>query len=219
MDQLAAGKRVAYVSDAGTPGISDPGARLTQIARAAGFRVIPIPGVSAITALLSVSGIAGANDFTFMGFLPIKSGERLAIMNQLLTEAGAVVLLEAPHRIQSLAASLKPLGARLLTIGREITKQFEQIETMAAADFTRWLNLDSNRSKGEFSIVIHPAPPKATDDGGDSNRVLSVLLQEVPLKTAVRLAAEITGVARNTLYQAALLIKNQQPGEADKEEI
>ena len=131
--------------------------------------------------------------------------ERAARIEALAGEPRAVVLLEAPHRIETLALALTTLGTRRLTVARELTKQFEQITTLAAADFATWLAADSNRSRGEFVLVIHPdATPR---DEGDALRVLQILLAELPLKTAVKLAVEITGAPRNPLYQAALALR------------
>ena len=206
---LAQGKRVAYISDAGTPAISDPGARLAASAHAHGHRVIPIPGASSITAVLSAAGLvhadSDANGIVFVGFLPSKPGERQAAVGALAAEKRAVVLLEAPHRIEALAMSLAALGARNVTIGRELTKQFEQIVTMPASEFTPWLAGDPYRLRGEFALVLHPKMPVADAEG--DLRVLELLLPELPLKTAVRLAADITGQARNALYEKALMIK------------
>jgi len=209
--RLQSGQRVAYVSDAGTPAISDPGARLVAAVQAARLVVVPVPGPSSVTAALSVAGIdlgdSHAGGFVFAGFLPSKSTERLAAVGALEAEARAVVMLEAPHRIEAAATALAALGQRLLTVGRELTKQFEEIATVAAQAFPAWLAADANRLRGEFVLVLHPAP--AAIQTGTDTRVLVLLLAELPLKTAVRLAAEITGAPRNALYQAALALKTQ----------
>ncbi|MGI9135129.1 MAG: 16S rRNA (cytidine(1402)-2'-O)-methyltransferase [Rhodoferax sp.] len=207
VEQLRQGRRVAYVSDAGTPGISDPGARLVAAVRAAGLRAIPLPGASSITALLSVAGMAEAHEggFVFGGFLPTKAGERAHAVQALAAEPRAVLLLEAPHRIEALALALASLGPRLVTLGRELTKQFEELATVAAADLGAYLAQDSNRVRGEFALVLHPGQPTAAQAPGQ--RVLELLLAHVPLKTAVQLAAEISGESRNALYQRALALK------------
>ena len=204
--RLQAGERVAYVSDAGTPAVSDPGARLVAAVRAAGLNVLPLPGASSVTTALSAAGAVDENGaFVFAGFLPAKAGERATAVQTLMTEPRSVVLLEAPHRIEALAAALTPLGARHVTVGRELTKQFEQIITLPAVELTAWLAADPQRSRGEFVLVLHPQA--TTADSGDEERVLALLLAELPLKSAVRLAAEITGASRNTLYEAALQMK------------
>ncbi len=210
-------KRVAYVSDAGTPGISDPGTRLAAAVHSAGLRVMPLPGASSVTTLLSASAIGATSDeaagFVFQGFLPAKAGERSTAVETLASEHRAVVLLEAPHRILALAQSLAVLGQRQITIGRELTKQFESIAQMPAAEFAPWLQADSNRQRGEFVLVLHPAPVAV--QGGGNTKLLKLLMAELPLKTAVKLAAEITGAHRNALYDEALALRNAQ--DEDKE--
>jgi len=209
IERLRQGQRVAYASDAGTPAISDPGARLVAAVRLAGLPVIPLPGASSVTTALSVAGIAreGVQEgsFVFIGFLPSKSSERATAVEALRLEARSVVLLEAPHRIEALAGALAALGQRTVTVGRELTKQFEEIATLSAEDLPAWLAEDANRLRGEFVLVLHPRPGDASVEPDD--RVLKLLLAELPLKTAVKLCAEITGEARNTLYELALSLK------------
>jgi len=208
--RLQAGQRLAYVSDAGTPAISDPGARLVAAVRAAGLPIVPLPGASSITAALSVAGVVDeAGAFVFAGFLPAKAGERTAAVQALASEARAIVLLEAPHRIGALATALALLGTRPLTVARELTKQFEQLVTLPAAELGAWLAADEKRERGEFVLVLHPLQAQTSESGPDL-RALTLLLAELPLKTAVRLAAEITGASRNTLYEAALQLKKDE---------
>ena len=209
IDRLQRGERVAYVSDAGTPAVSDPGARLVAAVRAAGLRVMPLPGASSVTTALSAAGVLGDSGFVFSGFLPSKAGERDTAITALQTETKAVVMMEAPHRIEALAAAMAPLGERLVTVCRELTKQFEEIATTTASQLAAWLAAGPQRTRGEFVLVLHPlqvAP--AADDGA---RVLRLLLAELPLKTAVKLAADITGAPRNALYDTALRFKNDEP--------
>ncbi len=205
IERLHAGQRVACVSDAGTPAVSDPGARLVAACRAAGLRVLPLPGASSVTTALSAAGLAGDGSFVFEGFLPSKSGERASAVQALAQQTRAVVLLEAPHRIAALADALAALGQRPVTVARELTKQFEQIATLACADLPAWLAADAQRQRGEFVLVLHPAEAATSED--ESERVLKLLLAELPLKTAVKLAADITGAARNGLYERALALK------------
>lgn len=207
LERLGQGQRVAYVSDAGTPAISDPGARLVAAVRQAGFRVMPLPGASSVTTALSASGMTGDHGFVFAGFLPSKATERQLAVQHLAQESRAVVLLEAPHRIEALAQALAVLGQRPITLGRELTKQFEQIETLPAQDLSAWLAEKPERLRGEFVLVLHDAP--VDDASGEGLRVLQLLLPELPLKTAVKLAAEISGESKNTLYEQALALKNQ----------
>ena len=213
IDRLRQGQRVAYVSDAGTPAISDPGARLVASVQASALTVVPVPGTSSITAALSVAGISDvagspAGVFIFMGFLASKATERTAAVEAMAGESRCIVLLEAPHRIEALAAALSVLGSRHITIGRELTKQFEEIATISASDFPGWLAAQPNRSRGEFVLVLHPAQVEAGPN--QDQRILKLLLAELPLKTAVKLAAEITGVSKNTLYDAALALKKSE---------
>jgi len=210
IDRLRQGQRLAYTSDAGTPAISDPGARLVAAVRLASLPVIPLPGASSVTTLLSVAGIAneGAQHgaFVFKGFLSSRASERAAAIETLTHETRAVVMLEAPHRIEALARALAHLGTRPVTLGRELTKQFEEIATVKAEGLPAWLTQDANRLRGEFVLVLHPAQTLAPV--GPDSRVLKLLLEQLPLKTAVKLAAEITGEPRNTLYDLALSLKN-----------
>ncbi len=212
VERLRQGQRVAYASDAGTPAISDPGARLVAAVRAQYLPVVPLPGASSVTAALSVAGIGEEGGqhgaFVFAGFLSSKATERATAVTALAAETRAVVLLEAPHRIEALAGALAVLGERPLTIGRELTKQFEEIATVAASTFPDWLRHDPNRCRGEFVLVLHPAAVAA--EAGAEQRVLQLLLAELPLKTAVKLAADITGASRNALYDAALALKKER---------
>lgn len=216
--RLAQGERIAYVSDAGTPGVSDPGARLAAAVRAAGQRVLPLPGASSVTALISAAGLVAVGDessaFVFAGFLPTKAGERDAAVQALAQERRAVVLLEAPHRIEAVARALATLGERRITVGRELTKQFEDIATVAASALPDWFSADRDRTRGEFALVLHPVAVSG-DDGAEGERVLRLLLAELPVKTAVRLAAEISGAPRNALYEAALRIRQGGDGSDD----
>lgn len=209
--RLQQGQRVAYASDAGTPAVSDPGARLVAAVRGAGVRVVPLPGASSVTAVLSAAGAAGdETSFLFWGFLPAKAGERDEAVRRLAAEPRAVVLLEAPHRIAALAAALAALGERPVTLGRELTKQFEEIATVPSVGLAAWLGESAQRSRGEFALVLHPVATVVDDQ--EPLRVLRLLLGELPVKTAVKLAAEITGAPRNVLYQQALAWKGAAGG-------
>lgn len=210
--RLQSGERIAYVSDAGTPAVSDPGARLSAAVLAAGLRVMPLPGASSITALISAAGLAGdSGAFVFEGFLSSKAKEREAQVQRLGAEPRAIILLEAPHRIEALAAALGVLGVRAITVGRELTKQFEQIATMPAGDFAAWLAQDKHRQSGEFALAIHPQVMVQNDASinQEAVRILKLLLAELPTKTAVKLAADITHEPRNALYDLALQLKNE----------
>lgn len=207
--RLQAGARVVYASDAGTPAISDPGARLVAAVRAAGLPVVPVPGASSVTAALSVAGaVEEGSGFVFAGFLPAKAGEREGAVAQFAHEGRPIVLLEAPHRIEALARSLAMLGERAATVCRELTKQFEEVATVDCGALPEWLAANPKRLHGEFVLVLHAMQQaRAADEG---RRVLAALLAELPLKTAVKLAAEITGAPRNELYDAALALKAER---------
>ena len=208
--RLARGERVAYVSDAGTPAISDPGATLVAAVQAAGYRALPIPGASSAAAALSVAGDIGGGPFTFVGFLPARGGERGAAMRQLAASPQTQVLFEAPHRIETLAAALaEACGTRRLTVCRELTKQFETVHSLPANELPAWLAADANRSRGEFVLVLHGLGLQADADPALAHdALLRPLLAALPLKQAVALAAELSGAPRNALYERALALKN-----------
>lgn len=207
IERLQRGERVAYVSDAGTPAVSDPGARLVAAVRAAGLAIMPLPGASSVTTVLSVAGLTGGSGFVFAGFLPSKAGERDQAIAALQADTRATVILEAPHRIEALARAMAVLQGRLVTVGRELTKQFEEIATVTAQDLSAWLAASPQRTRGEFALVLHAASAQEAPE--DGTRVLQLLLAELPLKTAVKVAAEITGAPRNELYETALKLKKE----------
>jgi 16S rRNA (cytidine1402-2'-O)-methyltransferase len=207
IERLAQGQRVAYASDAGTPAVSDPGSALVAAVAAAGYRVVPVPGASAAVAALSAAGDTASRVFCFHGFLPVKSRERAEALVRLLAQPGSQVLFEAPHRISDVLGLLaQQAPARRLTLCRELTKQFEQVHTLMAADAPAWLAADPQRERGEFVVVLHAcdtAPAEAALPV-EAVRILELLLAELPLKQAVALAAQISGAARNALYSHAL---------------
>ncbi len=207
VERLARGERVAYVSDAGTPAVSDPGAALVAAVRAAGHRCVPIAGVSSVVAALSVAGDALADGFAFVGFAPSKAAERRAWLTAVAARCNeSVVFFEAPHRVAALVEAMADvMPTRRVTLARELTKQFEEVTTLAASASPAWLAADVNRVRGEFVLVLH-ATPAAETAGLDAatERALALLLAELPLKQAVSLASAITGAPRNALYERAL---------------
>lgn len=209
LTRLARGERVAYISDAGTPAVSDPGAALVAAVQAAGHRCMPIPGASSAVAALSVAGDVSGAAFAFAGFLPSRSAERAQALQALAAQPQTQVLFEAPHRIEALAAALAvALDSRPVTLCRELTKQFETVVTLPAADLSAWLAADVNRSRGEFVLVLHAPAAAAVDaDLARHDTVLRTLLAELPLKQAVALAAQLTAAPRNGLYERALALK------------
>jgi 16S rRNA (cytidine1402-2'-O)-methyltransferase len=212
--RLERGERVAYVSDAGTPAISDPGAALVAAVGRAGFRAVPVPGASSAVAALSVAGDARAAGFAFIGFLPNKGAERLQALKALAADATTQVMFEAPHRIETLARELATAcPSREMTLCRELTKQFETVATMRAEALPAWLAADPHRLRGEFVIVVHALEPQSSDDdAARHDAALQTLLAALPLKQAVSLAAELTGAPRNALYARALELKNAEAG-------
>lgn len=206
VEKLQAGDAVALISDAGTPGISDPGARVVAAVRAAGCKVIPLPGPCAATTALSASGLTDEH-FLFYGFLPSKGGQRRQALEELRDHPYALVFYEAPHRVLETVADLAAvLGERTLVIARELTKLFETVHSCPLTVALDWLKEDPNRQRGEFVLLVSGAP--AGGDDGEGERVLKLLLAEgLPVKQAAKLAAAITGAAKNALYDRALALK------------
>ena len=209
VEDLRAGKRVAYISDAGTPGLSDPGARLVQAVREAGLPVMPVPGPSALAAAVSVSGLEGP--FLFQGFLPPKAAARRKVLEGLRAIPLSLVFYEAPHRIQETVADLAQVlgGERTLFFAREITKKFEQYHACPLAEANAWLEMDDNHRRGEFVLVVSPPSEEPDEKAETGQRVLETLLAELPLKQAAHLAAKLTGGRKNELYELALRLKNE----------
>ncbi|WP_092408447.1 16S rRNA (cytidine(1402)-2'-O)-methyltransferase [Pseudomonas sp. NFACC02] len=211
--RLLAGDNVALISDAGTPLISDPGYHLVRQARAAGIQVIPVPGACALIAALSAAGLP-SDRFIFEGFLPAKSVGRKARLELLKEEPRTVIFYEAPHRILECLQDLEDIfGAdRPAVLGRELTKTFETLKGLPLGELRAFVEGDSNQQRGECVVLVAGwSTPEGEDViGAEARRVLDLLLQEMPLKRAAALAAEITGVRKNLLYQVAL---DKQKGE------
>ena len=212
VEYLAAGEALALVSDAGTPGISDPGAILVDQVRAAGYTVVPIPGASALAAALSASGMQ-ALPFSFHGFLPVKSAARKKYLQSIAAHIGTLIFYEAPHRVVECIDDLSAgFGAeRAIIIARELTKLFETIHHCTLGEAASWLAADANRLKGEFVLMIDGATPDANAIDAELKRLLPILLAEnLPLKQIAKLAASITGASKNVAYEQALALKNLQ---------
>jgi 16S rRNA (cytidine1402-2'-O)-methyltransferase len=201
--ELAAGRSVALVTDAGTPGVSDPGALLVEAAHRAGVRVVPVPGPSAAIAALSAAGFA-ADRFLFVGFLPPRPAARRKALAALDAPC-PVILYEAPHRVRETVEDLRQRygEAREIVIARELTKKFEEVARLPLGQAPAWLEAHAHRQQGEFVLVLGPAPASApsADEGA---RVLDALLEVLPPGEAARLAARISGAPRNALYRRAL---------------
>ncbi len=208
---LQAGENIALVTDAGTPGISDPGAVVVNVLRAAGVKVVPVPGASAVIAALSASGIM-QNGYLFYGFLPASGAARRKQLALLKIYTVTLVFYEAPHRILECISDLNHVlgSGRRITIARELTKTFETFHTCLLGDAEAWLKADTNQQRGEFVLLVEPAvlaheavlPEEAIN-------TLKLLLSELPLKQAVKLAAEITQQKKNELYEFALQLKSK----------
>jgi 16S rRNA (cytidine1402-2'-O)-methyltransferase len=207
-DMLAEGRSVALVSDAGTPGIADPGARVVAAVRGAGYRVVPVPGPSAVVTALSASGFENGR-FLFCGFLPARGAERRGVLAELAAQAATLVFYEAPHRVTECVTDLCATlgGERDIVIARELTKIHETIHRCRLAEAVAWLEADDNNRRGEFVLVVAGAPEIRNPGEADYDVTLKVLLEELPLKQAVALAVKLTGGSRNVLYQRALALK------------
>jgi len=210
---LDAGERVALVTDAGTPAISDPGARLVRAALDAGHRVVPVPGPSAVATAVSAAGLV-AEHFLFIGFLPAQAKSQRELLARVATLPAALVFYEAPHRVrESVAALAAGLGAdRALVVARELTKKFEQIVRMPLGEGTAWLDAEANRVRGEFVLIVD-----APQDAGavaeltpDVERWLRALLDELSPAAASRVVAKVSGVARDQVYERAMTIKSRR---------
>jgi len=206
---LAQNKSVALVSDAGTPAISDPGAVAVAAVRAAGYRVVPVPGASAVTCALSAAGLA-APHWLFCGFLPAPAAARKRELAALKTLPYALVFYEAPHRVlASVAAMADAFGAgRTITIARELTKLFETVHVCPLSAAHDWLAAEPYRTKGEFVLIVEGAEKSPAGDAAIEH-VLEILLRELPLKQAAKLTAEISGARRNDVYARALRLKEK----------
>jgi len=209
-DDIAAGRSVALVSDAGTPAISDPGARVVRAISEQGGRVVPVPGATAMAAAISAAGLS-AEHFLFIGFLPAQSKARRALLASYATVSAALVMYEAPHRVgdalRDLADALD--GRRTLVVARELTKTFETIARMPLADAVTWLDADANRSRGEFVLIVDAPQAAAPDDvtSTGTRALLEALLAELAPSRAARVAARVTGLPRDVLYARALQMK------------
>ncbi len=205
--RLQAGDDVALISDAGTPLISDPGYHLVRQARAAGIAVVPVPGACALIAALSAAGLP-SDRFIFEGFLPAKTAARCARLEALKEEPRTLIFYEAPHRILESLCDFEAIfgGARVAVLGRELTKTFETLKGLPLAELRAWVEADSNQQRGECVLLVEgwQAPSGESAVSAEALRVLDLLLAEMPLKRAAAIAADITGVRKNLLYQAAL---------------
>lgn len=205
--RLLAGDDVALISDAGTPLISDPGYHLVRQVRAAGIEVVPVPGPSALIAALSAAGLP-SDRFIFEGFLPAKAAARRGRLDLLKEEPRTLIFYEAPHRVLESVQDMASLFGkdRHAVLARELTKTFETLKGAPLGELAEWIAADSNQQRGECVLLVTgwQAPEGEDAISGEALRVLDLLLGELPVRRAAALAAEITGVRKNLLYQAAL---------------
>jgi 16S rRNA (cytidine1402-2'-O)-methyltransferase len=214
--RLAAGESVALVTDAGTPAISDPGARIVAQVREAGGQIIPLPGPCAAVTALSAAGLVETR-WLFHGFLPHRSGPRKAALEAMRALPHALIFHEAPHRILASVADMAAILApgRTLVIARELTKRFESIHVLPLDAARAWLESDPMRQKGEFTLIVSGAPERDTHNEetipAEASRVLHLLLDDnLPLRQATKLAAAITGHPKNAIYTHALKVRDQR---------
>ncbi|WP_394370617.1 16S rRNA (cytidine(1402)-2'-O)-methyltransferase, partial [Eikenella corrodens] len=207
---LAAGQVVAQISDAGTPAVCDPGARLAAGVREAGFKVVPVAGASAVMAALSVAGVT-QSDFYFAGFLPPKAGERAQWFERWREVPYAVAMFETPHRIEAaLTQMAEILPNRHLVLAREISKTFETFISGSVADVLAAVRANANQTRGEMVLVLHPPEAAAANELNDQARhIMSLLAAELPPKKAAALAAEISGANKKALYEWAVAQKRE----------
>lgn len=204
--ELAAGRSVALISDAGTPLISDPGYSLVARARQMQIRIIPIPGACALTSALCAAGLP-TDRFVFEGFPPHKQGARRQLFESLADEQRTLIFYESPHRIADSIIDMKELFGeqRQAVICRELTKAWETIHGDSLGALSQWIMADDNNRRGEFVVLIHGAPAADQDALlSDADRQLRILLEELPVKQAATLVAKLTGLKKNAVYKRAL---------------
>lgn len=207
---LGNGESVALISDAGTPLISDPGYRIVDAAHAAGFCVVPVPGACAAIAALSAAGLP-SDRFCFEGFLPAKAQARVQQLQSLVAEPRTMIFYEAPHRVlDSVRAMGEVFGAdRIAVLARELTKLHETIRRAPLGELAAWIAGDANQQRGECVLLVQGAPAQDQVLDAQSRKVLEILMAELPLKQAAQLAAKITGLKKNLLYQAGLDLQSR----------
>jgi len=215
LDRIVAGENMALVSDAGTPLISDPGYHLVRQARQRGIMVSPIPGVSALVAALSVSGLP-TDHFRFEGFLPHKRNARRACLQALVKESVTLVFYESSHRILAAVEDMCEIlgNDREAILARELTKVYETVLGYNLQEILTALQNDSNQSRGEFVVIVKGVEAKVVNhDAAETDRLIALLLAEMPLKSVSRVVSQYTGLAKNDIYQKALHIQKENESE------
>lgn len=210
LERLQQGESVALISDAGTPLISDPGYKLVSLVREHGIPVVPIPGSCAVIAALSASGLP-SDRFTFEGFLPSKQGARQQALQLLVDENRTMIFYDAPRRVQNTLEDMVTVfgGERKACVARELTKLHETITTRPLAELLEWVSEDSNQRKGECVVLVEGIKEKKDSSETEINRVLSLLLKELPVKKAAAITASLLEVSKNTAYDMALKLQQK----------
>jgi 16S rRNA (cytidine1402-2'-O)-methyltransferase len=211
VERIAAGEAIVYASDAGTPGVSDPGARLVATVRAAGLKVIPVPGVSAVTAAISVAGFE-ATAFTFLGFAPTTANALDEFLDAMIDRTELSVFFESPHRSEKtfMRMSERLPNDRRVVIARELTKKFETIVGISAGELRAWVEANSAQMRGEFVIVVDAASTKqSVKTDLDTKALMKALLEELPASKAAKVAAKLTGESRQSLFELAETLKTR----------
>jgi len=210
VSRLLDGERVALVSDAGTPLISDPGFPLVRACREAGVAVVAIPGPSALIAALSVAGLP-TDRFRFEGFLPRKRAARRELLSGMVEETATLVFYEASHRVLETLQDMQHVfgGGRFAVLARELTKLHETVLSGGLGELSKLVSGDSNQRKGEFVLMLAGAPAREVESSAELDRYLEILLGELPLKQAAGIAAQLLGVKKNAVYQRALALKGE----------
>jgi len=205
IEKLKNGENLALISDAGTPLISDPGFKLVRAAQEHGIRVTPVPGACAAIAALSAVGLP-SDRFSFEGFLPSKSSQRLSQLEKLKDETQTLIFYEAPHRILECVKDMQAVfGAnRAVGFAREITKTFETIKKMTLSELVKFIEQDHNQQKGEIVLVVGGATTEKDLSQAKLDEWLQRLLQDVSVKAAAQIVADLTGIKKKIAYQRAL---------------
>jgi len=208
--RLQQGESIALISDAGTPLISDPGYKLVSLVREHGIPVIPIPGSCAVIAALSASGLP-SDRFSFEGFLPPKQGARLQALEKLAADTRTLIFYDSPRRLQSTLHDMVTVfgGERRACLARELTKLHETINTKPLAELLEWVTNDANQQRGECVLLVEGAKQHQDASEVEVNRVLSLLLKELPVKKAAAMTSSLLGISKNNAYDMALKLQHK----------
>ncbi len=210
LTRLQQGESIALISDAGTPLISDPGYKLVSLVREHGIPVIPVPGSCALIAALSASGLP-SDRFSFEGFLPSKQGARQQALENLAADTRTLIFYDSPRRLQATLVDMVAIlgGERRACLARELTKLHETINTQPLSELLDWVSRDANQQRGECVLLVEGAKQHQNASELEVNRVLGLLLKELPVKKASALASSLLGVSKNNAYDMALKLQHK----------